>query len=234
MIMRQASTMVKNRFTHLITIPFVNDDFIQAYLDFKHRILEDNPDIDEILFQNPKKLHMTISCLSLDDQQRLTMARELFTKQCSDYVEKFPEILDNKIQIKGVDIMNENPRKTNVLYAKIENENLQNFANNIADVMVSNGFLYTGDRHANLSGRQNVKLHLTLMNSSFLFRRKDFSLKKRKPMKQRYFDSTEILNNYRDHFFMEIPMPPVQLNELHRINEFGYYNVVESIHLLKQ
>ncbi|OTF73705.1 activating signal cointegrator 1 complex subunit 1-like protein, partial [Euroglyphus maynei] len=149
MLVKQALAKFKNRFTHLITIPFVHDDFIKAYIDFKEKLLHDNPDIDESLFQNPKKLHMTISCLSLEDEQRLAAAREMFTKQCTDYIGKCNAILERTIQIKGIDIMNDNPKRTTVLYAKIENENLQNLADNIAGVMALNGFLYTGDKHAN-------------------------------------------------------------------------------------
>ena len=232
MLVKQASQQLRNRFTHLITIPFLHDDFIKAYLDFKEKILNENSDIDECLFQNPKKLHMTISCLSLEDDKRLTDAREIFRKQCSDYIEKFNNVnnFERRLQIKAIDIMNDNPRRTNVLYAKIENDNLQNLANHIANVMASNEFLYSGDKFANESDQQQqqVKLHLTLMNSSYL--RRGFNKKRRKPM-MRYFDSTEILNNYGDYFFSEIDWPPIQLNELHRTNQFGYYNVLESIQI---
>lgn len=65
----------KIRYTHFLSIPLNTEEIIDEYNTFKNDILEKYDkamyNIDESLFQNPSKLHLTIGMLKLlDDNEK--------------------------------------------------------------------------------------------------------------------------------------------------------------------
>ena len=179
-------------FTHLITLPFNNSLFVDSFNLFKNDVLlkfSHCNGVDEFLFQNPKKLHLTISVLSLETETKISQAKEAFKIECERVFKEFEANLKMPIQIKGLGIMNNDPTKTNVLYAKIENYTIQQVANRINEQMKQNGFLFKDNME------ENVKLHITLMNTLYR-KRKAWKLKKINKSNRtnfsKTFDSTEI------------------------------------------
>ncbi|KAI2801868.1 activating signal cointegrator 1 complex subunit [Blomia tropicalis] len=80
---------------------------------------------------------------------------------------------------------------------------------------------------------ESVKLHITLMNTAFSWRqRRKFRKNDNtwKPIKN--FDSTSILEYYKDFVFAEINTPPIQLNDVRDEGELGYYKIVHSFPLV--
>lgn len=58
---------ISSSFTHLITIPFTNNQFMENFYKFKNDVLTNFSHcfaVDDALFQNPKKLHLTVACLT--------------------------------------------------------------------------------------------------------------------------------------------------------------------------
>lgn len=140
------------------------------------------PGINNELFQAPDKLHITIGVLVLlndGDRQKATsvlqscqerMKYNLFILQALTYSYHksdhsfIRKILGTKpliIQVQGINIMNDDPEQVRVLYAQCLDESgrLQRIADAIVDEFEANGVLDRENDH--------VKLHATLMNTSF-------------------------------------------------------------------
>ena len=138
--------------------------------------------IDEGLFQYPEKLHLTIGTLVLlTDDERVRAAQTLqscksrfryesynisiflaFVSSVSFFF--YRDIIGTspiEVQIQGVEYMNDDPEKVDVLYGKcIENSGrLQKLTDAVVDSLEDEGLL---DRQYD-----HVKLHATLMNSIF-------------------------------------------------------------------
>ena len=214
-------------FTHLVTIPFTEPTFVANYLRFKETVLSTFAQcsgINESLFQNAKKLHLTVSVLTLVSDEHIAKAKDIIQQECRSIIDSGID-LNKNIEVKGLAIMNNDPYRTNVLYANVPDERLQVVADRVARQMLSNGLVFKDDH----SG-QSVKLHITLMNTVFS-RRKAFksrkgTLEKINPVKS--FDSGAILEHFQNHVFAEIAFPCVQLNDVRAQNEQGYYKIVHS------
>lgn len=108
----------------------------------------------------------------------------------------------------------------------VEDDRLQALADKVATEMTSSGYVFKDDKSAG-----PVKLHITLMNTVFA-RRKAMRSRKRKTESSsvpKSFDSTQILEHYRDFVFADIDFPPIQLNDVRLESEDGYYKVIESV-----
>jgi activating signal cointegrator complex subunit 1 len=112
------------------------------------------------------------------------------------------------------------------LYATVVSEQLQEIANGIDDYFATRGYTHPKN--------DNVKLHVTLMNS--LFRDNDDAVEKDLPREkdrkqQRVtFDASAILNKYKDFFFGEFEISEIHLSQRFSKASNGYY---ESTGILK-
>lgn len=219
----------RSSFTHLVSVPFTNPEFVASYLHFKDTVLKtfrDSAGIDDSLFQNAKKLHLTVTVLTLENDETLKKAGDLLRQVCSSFIASEPVDLRSKLQIKSLASMNADSTRTKVLYAMVEDDRLQALADKVATEMTSSGYVFKDDKSAG-----PVKLHITLMNTVFA-RRKAMRNRKRKTESgsaPKSFDSTQILEHYRDFVFADIDFPPIQLNDVRLESEDGYYKVIESV-----
>ncbi|XP_030758548.1 activating signal cointegrator 1 complex subunit 1 isoform X2 [Sitophilus oryzae] len=186
--------------THFIAIPIVSDTINENLIQFKNEIMENPPaGVTESLFQNPVKLHLTIVMLKILDEDELDLAKKnLQTCYNESIAGIYNEIKGNEITVQGVEIMNDDPANVYVLYGKVKmpNDTLLTKLQNIADALNSY-FCRVGIAKKEY---EKVKLHMTLMNTSF---RKGSEGKGS-------FDATDILQKYRDFYFGSF-----ELKELH-------------------
>lgn len=210
----------KLQFTHFLSIPFITNEIKSSFSHFKEKILNDKGifGISESLFQNPLKLHLTITTLALmDDEDRAVAATYL--QDCKEMI--VDPILQGsplQVEMKGVDIMNDDPSAVDVLYGKVESKELQQIANNVADYFVERGFIQ--------ESHENVKLHVTLINSLFLANddavEKD-SLPKEQRGERVTFDASKILKDFKDFNFGSITIQEIHLSQRYSKGSNGYY-----------
>uniref|UniRef100_A0A6P7G2M0 Activating signal cointegrator 1 complex subunit 1-like n=1 Tax=Diabrotica virgifera virgifera TaxID=50390 RepID=A0A6P7G2M0_DIAVI len=198
--------------SHFVSIPMVSDSVKAKILEFKENILKDPArGISDSIFLSSEKLHLTISTLTLLDDEEITTAKKVLRNCYEEIISKaFPKNRTYSIHMKGIEIMNDDPSSVNVLYGNVEmddqvqSQNLQYIANNIADYFAMSG----------LAKRQydRVKLHVTIMNSRY-----------RKPEeKQESFDAEDILKKYKDFYFGVVEFRSIHLSVRFTRTE-GYY-----------
>jgi len=151
-------------FTHFLSIKLSVDPVLTNFEKFRYDILsqrELSHNIDECLFQTPSKLHLTICVLNLLDVCEV--------ERGIDLLQQFPyrDITGGDklfVDIKGLEVMNDDPSDVDVLYAKVEckNDTLQKLADEIMDTFVRRNFCQKPLIHD-----RGVKLHATLINSKF-------------------------------------------------------------------
>lgn len=229
-----------DKFTHIIALPFLDEKFIENYHKFRDEVLRMQIDVErstervhKFLFQKSTKLHMTIVCLSLNDEDKIEKARELLLKESENFVRS--KIIPKQLEIRGLGYFKE-PRKekANVLYARIgsSSDQIQVLADSISKTMILNGLAYRNNGEKYFEDNDSVKLHLTMMNTAFI--RRNITPRERKSIdfkRIKYFDATKILDNFNDYSFGTLAMPPIQLCDVRKSNEFGYYQIVESFDL---
>lgn len=115
-----------------------------------------------------------------------------------------------KVDVVGVDIMNTKPSAANVLFGKAVSDELQIIANKMA---------YSFANRFNVQPEHNeVKLHVTLINT-------------RKSKKQRSFDATKILENYRNFNFGSLTVDEIHISHLLATDTNGYYQPRSALKL---
>ncbi|XP_076756573.1 uncharacterized protein LOC143426806 [Xylocopa sonorina] len=213
--------------THFLSIPLNEGHIIMKFNMFKNEVLTNSGKmsrgVDERIFQTPSKLHITIGVLTLVDDTERNQAIEALN-YCKDYIvkpiiEKHGQI---PIHIQGTEIMNDDPCESNVLYAKILDKDgtLQKISNEIVDYYASVGLLQ--------KKRNNVKLHLTLMNTKFQLDEEERNYKNRTT-----FDATEIIKAHENTVFGETTLKQIHLSQRHTISSNGYYQATAKINLLE-
>ncbi|KAH8416087.1 hypothetical protein KR222_008028 [Zaprionus bogoriensis] len=173
--------------THFLAVPFNSGEVQQQFLELKKRILEAQlAGIDEELFISERCIHCTLTVfVLLDDVERKTIVDAL--QDCRQYLLDVQQPL--KLHVKGLEIMNDDPSWTRVVYARVESPELQQLANKIVDHYRPLGLL--GNSEAN---KVSVKLHMTILNSRY---RSDES----SSSSAKEFDAREILKRYGDFDF---------------------------------
>uniref|UniRef100_A0A915Q1S5 K Homology domain-containing protein n=1 Tax=Setaria digitata TaxID=48799 RepID=A0A915Q1S5_9BILA len=150
-------------YTHFVSIPMTHEIIKENFIKFVNTIKNDEelPDScrEEAVFQEPRKLHLTITMLSLfDSDEEKSVSNSLQAVINTD----ISKILDGKpleVEMKGLEIMNDDPTRVHVLYALASSDKLSDIANVIAKAMSDTGFSPQQD---------SVKIHLTLMNTRYM------------------------------------------------------------------
>ncbi|CAL1684825.1 unnamed protein product [Lasius platythorax] len=209
----------KIRYTHFLSIPLNKKGIIDNYNSFKDDVLEKYGktayNIDETLFQASSKLHLTIGMLKLLDDNEKKQAVNALMSCKEKIIDSFlEEAWPINIQLQGVACMNDDPTEVKVLFAQItRNEKLQELVDKIADYFVDIGIME--------KEYETIKLHATLMNTSF---KHDYHAK----FKEK-FDASEILKVYKDTLFGETLFNQIDISELHTATKGNYYNAIISI-----
>ena len=92
------------------------------FTKFRTEICEEYPHINPKLFQKETKLHITIGVLYLLSEKEVQQARKLLLK-CKSIINNIIsdyEVSAVKLDMKGVEIMNDDPYMTDIVYAKVD------------------------------------------------------------------------------------------------------------------
>ncbi|XP_059612877.1 activating signal cointegrator 1 complex subunit 1-like [Phlebotomus argentipes] len=196
--------------THFVSIPCCSEDVKQAFDQFKRAVLAGPPvdGLTEKMFQNPLKLHLTLTVMVLMNEDEVTKARELLHGE-QDAIQAILVDFGGKaeITIQGVDIMNSNPERTRVVYAKIQSEALQKIANHVEAVFGEKKLGKTK------SPSPNVKLHMTLINSRY----------------RKTFNASRILDEFKDFPFGSIQLTEIHLSDRASFDDKGYYTAITTL-----
>ncbi|KYN21606.1 Activating signal cointegrator 1 complex subunit 1 [Trachymyrmex cornetzi] len=206
----------KIRYTHFLSIPLNKKEIIDKYISFKNDILEKynktTHNIDESLFQNPSKLHLTIGMLKLFDDNEKKHAIDALTNCKENIIDPILEETGSiNIQLQGVACMNDDPTDVKVLFAQIApNEKLQELVDKVAEYFIKIGLME--------KEYEKIKLHATLMNTAF---KDDYSAR----FKERY-DANEILQVYKDILFGKTILNQIDISERHTATKDNYYKSI--------
>ncbi|XP_046446258.1 activating signal cointegrator 1 complex subunit 1-like [Daphnia pulex] len=209
-------------FTHFVSIPLTTPEIKTRFLQFKNDVLRfSRGAIEDDLFQNPDKLHLTIGTLVLlTNNDRIQAAQSL--QNCKSRIRDIIGSAPIEIEIRGVEYMNDDPSKVDVLYGRcIENSGrLQQLADVVVNSLEADGLL---DRQY-----ERVKLHATLMNS--LFKVKDDSEENVRST----FNAKPILENWKDYSFGSVTVDDIHLSQRYSTSQSTKYYVASSQMALNQ
>ncbi|RZF44333.1 hypothetical protein LSTR_LSTR006883 [Laodelphax striatellus] len=203
--------------THFISIPFCVGEVKERYLNFKKEILEkfqDQADFDEVLFQNPNKLHMTLGVMALPSVTERDNAIEVL-KQCkADVIDQILKDQSLRMRISGVDVLNNDPKKARVVFGKVDrsdHELWQTLCDSVVDYFTKAGIIQ--------KEYDQVKMHITLMNT--IFRRKSSVKEVRK--NRRPIDVSSIIKEYENYDFGITTVDSLHLSDMRAVSSSGYY-----------
>ncbi|CAD7077191.1 unnamed protein product [Hermetia illucens] len=213
----------KQQFTHFLCVPFNNQGIIDSYSKFKGQLLAENRTFDESLFQNPKKLHLTLVTLSLMDNEDRAYAAQLL-HECHETIIK-PTLEDCgpiRVHLRGLEYMNDDPSAVDVLYGKIESEPLQMIADNMAD--------YFTAKRLTQKKTESVKMHVTLINSLF---RDDLNQQNEYGQQQRRttFDARWIMERFGKFEFGSFILTDIHLSQRYSTACDGFYEATAIVKL---
>lgn len=218
----------KQQFTHFLSVSFATNEIKKNFLKFKQEVLKDSDGLNESLFQKPEKLHLTILMLVLLDNQDRVIAAE-YLQDCKEMIiDRILQKKPLKAELTGLNYMNDDPSAVDVLYAKVVSEELQQIANEIAQYFASRGFIQL--QH------ENVKLHVTLMNSRFsdnddaIEKDEVQDLRDGNRNQKKTFDASKILKKFKDFHFGSLTIDEIHLSQRYSKASNGYY---ESTGVLK-
>lgn len=216
---RNRSYPPKQRFTHFLSISFATDEIKRNFSLFRDEI-RSNPEtshLHESMIQLPEKLHITISMLVLNDDDKSEAVALDYLKSCKS------SIIDNVLQgqplilkVAGVEIFADcKPNAVNVVFAKVESEMLQEIANKMARFFESVGLVK--------QERENIALHLTLLNTNLYKNSEDDDTDESRIIKRKHFDATTILQRYKDFHFGTLTVNEIHVSKLGSRSADGYY-----------
>jgi activating signal cointegrator complex subunit 1 len=117
-----SSARLRKPFTHILTLPLIADEMKLKFTDFKNKVLDKfskDRGVDESIFLNVDRLHITICIAILNDKSEIEEAITLLDHCYKTFIK---DTLDSKplsLSVKGIEYMNDDPSNVDVLYAKI-------------------------------------------------------------------------------------------------------------------
>ncbi|XP_030611088.1 activating signal cointegrator 1 complex subunit 1 isoform X2 [Archocentrus centrarchus] len=220
----------KQPFTHFLSFPLNDSKIQEGFLRFKDKVLEQcsqDHGVEESIFQNPAKLHLTVGTLALLNEVEVRRACE-HLQECQNFIRDITEGKPLLLEVTGIEYMNDDPAMVDVLYAKVNvkdaSDKLQVIADRLVEHFVSAGLM--------VREWDRVKLHGTVMNTLF---RKDSTVEDtcaggRQTVSEREaFDARNILKKFGAHCFGEFELNTVQLSQRYSTDCTGYYSSAGSI-----
>ncbi|XP_044751565.1 activating signal cointegrator 1 complex subunit 1-like [Coccinella septempunctata] len=219
---------IRNQLSALqfISIPLSSPEIKQNFEKFKEEILANNyQGVEESIFQSVLKLHLTIAVFTLLDDKERHEALDVL-REVKNSFEKTEVPL--KIRVKGLNCMNANYSKVNVLYAEASlaedsksEESLQKIADSILNTFYERGLCREYS--------ENVKLHVTLMNTKY--RKKAVGSPRKKLFKRETFDATQIMEHFKDYYFGVAAFNTIHLSLMSSVGKDGFYESLGTVQI---
>ncbi|XP_037547033.1 activating signal cointegrator 1 complex subunit 1 [Nematolebias whitei] len=218
----------KQPFTHFLSFP-LNDPRVQeGFLRFKDEVLQQcsqDHGVEESIFQNAAKLHLTIGTLALLNDTEVRKACE-HLQQCQRFIRDITEGKPLPLEVTGIEYMNDDPAMVDVLYAKVNvkdgSDKLQLMADQLVEHFISEGLM--------VREWDRVKLHGTVMNTLF---RKDLSAEasagRQTSGEREAFDARSILKKFAAFCFGGFELNAVHLSQRYSTDCTGYYTSAGSV-----
>ncbi|XP_007558346.1 activating signal cointegrator 1 complex subunit 1 isoform X1 [Poecilia formosa] len=220
----------KQPFTHFLSLPLNDSKVQEGFQTFKDEVLRQcsqDHGVEESIFQNPAKLHLTIGTLALLNDAEVRKACERL-QECQSFIRDITEGKPLPLEVTGIEYMNDDPAMVDVLYAKVGvkdgSDRLQVIAERLVEHFVSAGLM--------VREWDRVKLHGTVMNTLF---RKDTTVEnrggagKQATSEREAFDARNILKKFANYSFGEFELNTVQLSQRYSTDCTGYYSSAGSI-----
>ncbi|XP_068610331.1 activating signal cointegrator 1 complex subunit 1 isoform X2 [Brachionichthys hirsutus] len=220
----------KQPFTHFLSFPLNGPEIQEGFLRFKEDVLKQcsqDHGVEESIFQNPAKLHLTIGTFALLNEKEVKKAGE-HLRECENVIRDLTEGKPLQLEVTGIEYMNDDPAMVDVLYAKVDvtdrSDRLQVIAGRLAEHFVAAGLM--------VRERERVKLHGTVMNTLF---RRDSSVEdaggpgRRTLSEREAFDARNILKRFGAHRFGAFRLNSVLLSTRYSSDCTGYYASAGSI-----
>lgn len=210
----------KQPFTHFLSFALNHPQIQEGFLRFKDEVLElyskDNG-VDESIFQNPAKLHLTVGTLVLLNDMEVTKACNQL-QECEDFI-KTVVGGSLSLEVAGIEYMNDDPAMVDVLYAKVRakdgSDKLQVIADQLVEHFVSAGLM--------VREWDRVKLHGTIMNTLFRKHPSGDDNSSSGRQNREAFDARNILKNWGSYHFGEFDLNAVLLSQRYSTDCKGYY-----------
>ena len=218
-------------FTHLLTFPLIfpalKDKFNQFQIEVLKKCMDDRG-IDESIFQFPDKLHLTICTAVLLNKDEIDQACDLLDEWRSGCDKNLTNPKALRVNIRGLEYMNDDPSSVDVLYAKVVSESRPSPIQTIADDLM-NKLCDSGLSKKQYNSEQ-VKLHATVINS---LKRQDNSCSAEPTTKKEResFDARNILKHFGDYDFGHYVLNEIHLSLRFSVAPNGYYECVHKIKL---
>ncbi|XP_029056900.1 activating signal cointegrator 1 complex subunit 1 isoform X4 [Monodon monoceros] len=156
----------KQPFTHFLAF-FLNEAEVQErFLKFQEEVLEKcsmDHGVDSTIFQNPKKLHLTIGMLVLLSDQEIQQTCEMLQQCKEEFIDDISGGKPLEVEMAGIEYMNDDPGMVDVLYAKVHmkdgSNRLQELVDRVLERFQASGLI--------VKEWNSVKLHATVMNTLF-------------------------------------------------------------------
>ncbi|XP_030837722.1 activating signal cointegrator 1 complex subunit 1 [Strongylocentrotus purpuratus] len=224
-----ASARQKTPFTHFVAVPLNSQDIMDRFQAFREDVLKECKHcsgVDERIFQIPQKLHLTIVTLVLLTKKEVKAALEILNDCLENIINPILQGNPLLIDLAGLEYMNDDPGKVDILYGKVRmqdgTDGLQEIANRIQERFVASELCQ--DSRNDLE----VKLHATLMNSIFRApevknQRSEGRGRGQQQRSREAFDASEILELFGDFSFGELRVNSLHLVGRGRCAEDGSY-----------
>ncbi|EFO91858.1 hypothetical protein CRE_08549 [Caenorhabditis remanei] len=195
-----------SRPTHFVAFSCDHSEIQQNFEVFK-KLVMDSDEFHEStrnpqLFTKTSRLHLTISVVRLFDELDMKKMEEAFRvihDEIKPLLDSAPLIAD----IQGIDMMNDDPSQVSVIYAKIKGEKVQKIANLVSRRLMELLGGNSGNSEDVVADSEDVKLHMTLMNSRYVTQQSD------KKNSKNSFNAKKMLEELK-----ELHFGTIQINEV--------------------
>lgn len=222
-----------NEVQYFIMLPFEDENFKEEYIKLTERLKTENPEgFDEGLLQKPTKLHMTVIVLDLDNQSQVDAVSDIL----DSIHEEMKEMAGSELNFNFESFESmRNPESTNVVYGKmLEDENhfkLDKIIDLIIRRLVECGVIFEKNLGKmsveKKNGKYKVRLHLTLLNVTFLNK----ILRKNKKPILGSFNAKEILYSMSGLSLPSCPLKKVDFCVMREDKATERYEVIKSFSL---
>ncbi|XP_005100147.1 activating signal cointegrator 1 complex subunit 1 [Aplysia californica] len=230
------SARQRQQFTHFLSIPVTCEQVVTGFEDFRFEVLrqcDGDRGLDASLFQNPKKLHLTIGTMVLLNDNEIERAAVHLQSCQEELIQPLLQGERLEVQIRGLEYMNDDPGSVDVLYARVQEgcacDRLQSLVDRLVDRLTSAGIMQRD--------HERVKLHVTVMNTLM---RKDPSGTSvpqadsnghARPRERESFDASQILKKFPDFDFGPLHIDSLHLSQRYSTGDNGYYAQVTAVEL---
>ena len=222
--------------THFVSIPLNVDPIMGEFAQLKETAMSQNwGTINEQLFQNPAKLHLTLGVLRLFSDEEEMAAAEAVKEAVRQIQQETLGTDPCRIQVVGLEIMNDDESAVDILYARTKLQDGSDRLQLFVDTFMSELGHRIPDFVEQRQDRQHVKLHVTIMNSKFKAKAlvthdsPNPVARDRAFWRRESFDARAILKEYRDHDFGCTEFNKLHLSKHGEYGPDGYFKCISEV-----